>query len=468
MQKSWQENQNTLTAIFYPLIGWIGGLSIIFFLFLKFQNFILNLDKLGKWVAASVPGFNPPHDYLIGILIGIAVATIIIILPIPRRFKYILLLGWIFRLIVVFILMPYYEGHYSILDAYSYVHSGLYEYSLSLLSSLGFEVGRGTDNISRLCGLIYYLLPFTWYGTKVIFSAIGMWGAVLFFKGFQQVHPKINPSIISAILLFHPSITFWSSIIGKDPIMFFFIGIYFYGNMGFLSSGKNSKLAIALMGSLLMLFIRPWMTSITIIALSLYLTTTIKKTQRTLYIPVILILGISAIAVFLSFFGIHSLGDLVDKADRISKGWAHGGSALEVPNITSLPVLIMFLPKAMFTTLFRPLLFEVRNPFGWLAGSENTTMLLFFIYAMYKLKRAHLKDLALRFALIYSAIWTTIYAIPCYQNLGTAERYRLQVLPFILLIIVIPLYLKDKSQTPPAFLYPHRSNHAWNIKTSHR
>ncbi|WP_133296026.1 hypothetical protein [Zooshikella ganghwensis] len=73
--------------------------------------------------------------------------------------------------------------------------------------------------------------------------------------------------------------------------------------------------------------------------------------------------------------------NVVSTVDRVSQGWAEGGSGQQIDGgIKSIVDMIVFAPIGVFTALFRPLLGEVNNIFGILAGLENTLLLIIIMY----------------------------------------------------------------------------------------
>ena len=86
----------------------------------------------------------------------------------------------------------------------------------------------------------------------------------------------------------------------------------------------------------------------------------------------------------------------------------------------------------MFTALFRPLPGEVLNPFGWLAGFENAVLLALCGRAVLRTRFRELRDPIVLWAVSFVIVWAIVYGFASYQNLGTAVRFKLQVLPILL------------------------------------
>jgi hypothetical protein len=120
----------------------------------------------------------------------------------------------------------------------------------------------------------------------------------------------------------------------------------------------------------------------------------------------------------------------------MSKSWARGGSTLGSPGFTTLAGMFTFSPMGMFTALFRPLPGEVFNAFGLVAGLENALLLALCIRAFRKVKfRGIRENLCWSFAFALILTWAFFYGFISYQNLGSAVRFKLQILPVILILL---------------------------------
>ena len=101
--------------------------------------------------------------------------------------------------------------------------------------------------------------------------------------------------------------------------------------------------------------------------------------------------------------------------------------------------VILFVPRGIFTVLFRPLPWETRNMFSLFSGLEDLILLILFSGAMLRLSRAKLKDPLVLWAIMVISFWAAAYGFVSY-NLGTVSRYRLQILPLFLGLILYLLF----------------------------
>jgi hypothetical protein len=112
---------------------------------------------------------------------------------------------------------------------------------------------------------------------------------------------------------------------------------------------------------------------------------------------------------------------------------SRGGSAIVENKIrgTSLKDIILFVPQGIFTVLFRPLPGDVNNVFGFLAGLEGAFLLILLGLAVKRARWSELANPVCIWAILLIAIWAAFYAFVGY-NMGTICRYRVQVLPVFL------------------------------------
>jgi hypothetical protein len=145
-------------------------------------------------------------------------------------------------------------------------------------------------------------------------------------------------------------------------------------------------------------------------------------------------------------FQIGSADSLVQTTNGISHSWSTGGSAQDVPEFKSLGEMISFAPTGMFAALFRPLPGEVDKLFGLLAGLENLFLLGLAGLALSRMRLSFFRDPAITAGFTLVVVWSFLYGFASYQNLGSAERFKLQVLPVMLLLLFFILN-KGKSKT---------------------
>ncbi len=407
----------------------IIGIILIVMLGISFLSNLLEFYKYNIYVK------DPYADYLIGILFGILFSAIIFLLPF--KYKNIIVIGWFLKIIIIFVLNYFIESHYSSIDSYFYHRAGI-------SGDAWLVPFDATGSIRAITSFLYTILVPSYRMGVLFFAFIGLiaqytiWIAIsIFLKSYKKK--------ILILLMVFPSFVYWSCYFGKDPFTLLFISIYLCGLAYFMNKKYIKAFIYIIISFICFMYIRFWL--IGIFGLSFTLSLLLLKQIKKIYKKVIMVSGILAAIIIapiiLIRFGIANIETLFIFLTMITKGWASGGSA-QVLEFSSIPDLIRQVPWLMFTALFRPLIFEANNAFQLMAGIENTILLALFIVGIFKyLKNKLWKIEVINILFVHIFIWALIYCPLSFQNLGTAVRFKLQILPFILLFIYLTLNKKD-------------------------
>lgn len=418
--------------ISYSVLGVLFGALTLFF-----------LNKVTDW-GHRIPSDSMSRDYFVAVLWALGAGAVIYFSPFFMRHRVALLQLWFVRCLVTLGFMLLYENHYG-LDAYHY----FYLSKQSFVDWSAVEFGRGSANVAALSWLMNQYLPIfdSYHALKVCYSLIGFIGIYIFYRAFTLYLGRDIPKLLYFLGLF-PSMLFWSSILGKDPIVILGIGIYTYGVISWIKGKGYSSFLWVAAGVLLAGWIRIWLLLILMVPLSTILFSTARtKLSKAM---VVLLVGAGTALSFQSlstYFNFESAEELVVGTQKLSRGWSRGGSAQQVDEFNSLGDMVKFAPKGMFTALFRPLPGEVLNPFGLLAGLENLFVLILFFLACRKVKLSQIrKDPILTWGVGLVLVWSFMYGFVSYQNLGSAVRFKLQILP-ILVALIFYVLKKEELRT---------------------
>ncbi|MBU3967372.1 MAG: hypothetical protein KKG76_08375 [Euryarchaeota archaeon] len=424
----------------------------------KWWTYVL-IATCGIGIGLVVPGFldivtalsrNIPQedlatDYFTGLVWAIVLGASILFWPIPVRDKTSLLVVWLAKSLVTLGFMLLYEANYSSLDAYGYFSAGQ-----SLVAWGGLWIGDGTQNINNLAWLQSQVIPASYHALKVSSAMVGLIAVYIFYRAAVIFMQQENKKVFYTLALF-PSVLFWSSILGKDPIILLGISMYVYGVVGWYRLKRLRYLWVIALGVIAVALIRSWLAPILLAPLLILSLQMVRgKISRIAIIALVLVAFLLSFNQFMNMFGLKNMDDLVATTNGISRSWAIGGSAQEVPEFTSISSMVAFVPIGAFTALFRPLPGDILNPFGMLAGLENLVLLIMLMLAVKRMRWNELKEPIVLWAILLVIIWAIVYGFISYQNLGTAVRFRLQILPVLLGIL---LYLgRRHTRTIPARL----------------
>lgn len=398
---------------------------------------IVGYAYAAPYVAAIFRITDMGADYTSGLIAALILLVFIIVWPVPSVHRWILASLWMIRIGVALGFMPIYEAYYANLDAIRYYQTGIF---LNDPFSL-FEFGEGTLNIIALVGVLSTLTD-SYSAIKVIFSYVGLIAVYLFYRAAAVSIGGDKVVLLYALGLF-PSLLFWSSTLGKEPIVLLGIAIYCYGVTSLLVNKNVMMFFVALMGALIASYIRFWLAPVFFAPLifTYVLRSKASFMEKLCFLalagPTLLI----SLQTFTEGFGLETTRDIVVAADRLSEAWARGGSAQSLDaGFSSLWSMLVFMPLGAFTALFRPLPFEVLNPFGFMAGLENSYLLILFLIGLSRRGFGWLRNPILLWATLLLIIWASIYGFVSYQNLGTAFRFRAQVVPILLMLVLYLTY----------------------------
>lgn len=374
-------------------------------------------------------------DYVIAIGWGLLLGLSILVWPIAPRYKAMLLLVWAAKVFVTLIAMLPYEDHY-ILDTYYYFDLGGRPPSSWPPLSLG-----GTGLTVVLSWFHRNLLVDSFHATKLTFAMLGLVGTFLFYRAMSVAFGRDDRKLFYLMALL-PSVLFWSSILGKDPVAFFAISLHAYGFV-LLYRTRQAKYVIPLVAGLAMAaLVRLWLGGILLaplLVIAAFKTRgPVMRTYATLFALASFLL---AVGFLLDDLRVSSGEDLLATATAIGENFSQGSTPEPVStDFRSGWQFVAFLPLGALSALFRPLPGEVMNPFGLIAGLENA-FLIALAWLAVRRRRLSLRDPVVLWATMLVLTWAAAYGVVSYQNLGAAVRFKLQILP-----ILVALTLASSSE----------------------
>lgn len=314
--------------------------------------------------------------------------------------------------------------------------------SIGYYNSNGFEeqvFSLGTGAVEYFTGLLKFF-DLSYMGCFFVYNILGATGLLIFAGIINKTVENSNKGLrlISLVIVLLPSISFWTSAIGKDAISFLAINMALWSA---LSLNKNKLLM--LISIFLMLIVRPHIASMMILALSFSIIFD-KNTNSRIKVVLLLFSIASSVLIIpfaLDYAGVRGDGALDSGAlqsyiDKRQGYNMQGGAGVDISS--------MSLPIQMFTYLFRPLPYEASGITSLLASIDNVLLLcLFFLGASHlRNKKLRLEKSNRKFMWFY-AVGTLIILSLTTANLGIAIRQKWMFVPmFIYLFISAIAYSK--------------------------
>jgi hypothetical protein len=379
----------------------------------------------------NIPQANVAGDYLFGLFWASAIGISMLFWPVPQRLKAPLMGAWIAKCVVMLGVMLIMENQYDIMDSWGYFRDSVQRVPLFD----GVRFGDGTANIICLARLHSRIFPYSYHGMKVTFGLFGFLGCYLFYRAVVM-YLGYEDRRMFYLMFFWPSILFWSSFLGKDPIVYFGLGLYALGAVGWLRTRRARYVLYLAVGVLIATMIRFWMGPILLGPLAVFAFFAVRNLGSRILLSGALAVGfiVGAQQVMVRFSNENRNENAVESMSNYTESESgRGGSGQEVEVDLSDPKeALRFLPLGVFTTLFRPLPGEVKNLFGTLAGLEDTALLVLMFLAVTRTSWERLREPAMLWLSVLIMGWAVAYAPISSLNLGMGHRYRLQVMPFML------------------------------------
>lgn len=318
-----------------------------------------------------------------------------------------------------------------------------------------------SHSITRLSGFFDLFTFHTYSATALCFAFLSFSGTWMIFSSFEKIFPS-NTRILALGILFFPSLIFWGSGLLKDSITLAAVGWMFWGISEVLFFKRNYAKGILLF---LVAFYTLYLIKIYILlcllpALAywvyrLYSMRIRNSLVRTLMAP--FLLSVFSVA---GYYGVILVGEenarystevILYTAEETAK-WNYyvsergGGSGYTLGDYDFSPAgLLRKFPLAVATTLFRPFLFEARNPVMLLSAMENTIILLLFLHMFFS-KRIKMisKNHVLTFSLIFVVLFSFAVGVTTY-NFGSLVRYKIPMLPFLAATLLLVNYGRFES-----------------------
>lgn len=400
----------------------------------------INFEKISINVFNGYYMFNAQHNPYYQLLLALII-FIFITYFILRTGNKLYINSWLIKVFVTLFVGALFEYLYFGLDQFSYAHNAIYysdKYPM-FKSGIGFVI--------RVNSFFTYIGGNSFYSLKIINTFVAFLSLVLFYKTYLHIlNKEINTdthNILVYGIFIMPTVLMWSSLIGKDSLILFPISLFIYSFIKIIDKPKVIYFIFIIISLLLAFYIRKFIPIIMIGTILIY---NIKLNRNSLLILV----GVSVLLFFLSKLVLgsnHQLSNytnLFQMLGELQKTFSRGGSAMEVHEIKNLFDYIFYFIPNFFTAMFLPLPFiGTSNMFLWFFAFENVILLYLFVrYIVFNIKTILLNKY-LRVLLIFIFCWSLIYVILSPGNLGTALRYKSQVLPILIVLILLSKYFID-------------------------
>jgi len=318
---------------------------------------------------------------------------------------------------------------YYLFSKYNVADATLY-YSKSLREPFRFY--PGTPFILGFSKIFSKGNDANYLNVTLIYNVLGSIGLIAIYRSLKPYLEYLGKRWY--LILFIPSMSFWTSGLGKDSIAFFATGLFLYS----IAHSKKQNILLPL-AFFTMFMVRPHIAAVMLISSVIFfiLKAKINPVFKLISLPaiaagILLSLGFVQQYVGLEESSVDSLNDYV--SDRQGRN-SQGGSSIDIKS--------MSYPMQMFTYIFRPLPFDAHSAMALVTSFENTILLLMFLIILFK-NKMNLKGFVEEknaWLLIYAFLTCTILAITT-PNLGIATRQKWMFMPILIYLLVYSYYTR--------------------------
>ncbi len=308
-------------------------------------------------------------------------------------------------------------------DANGYYYRGL---------SGDVSFALGTPFVDYFASFFITTFHLSYLGTFFLFHIFGFLGLLAFYASinYSVQNSSIFVKRLMLITIFLPSISFWSSAIGKDSLAFMSVGLALWAVLNL-----RKRILLMIFAILVMVMIRPHIAGLFIIASSL---TFIFDKKSSLFSRIVMTIISAIVASILIPFALKYAGVDYSQESNIINYIEHR-QTLNMEGGSSLDISSMPLPVQLFTYAFRPLPYEAHSVTALVSSLDNMFILFLFILflkSFFKKKKKKKKiknEYNMSFIMIFTIISWLILAITT-ANLGIAVRQKWMFLPFLIFI----------------------------------
>lgn len=306
----------------------------------------------------------------------------------------------------------------------------------------------GTYNVVRIFNLIVTLSFRSFIISTLIVAWISFIGVWKMYKMFYTEYPELGKQMAIAVL-FIPSVYFWGSGLMKDTITYSALGYYIYSFYFMLIKKQITFVNILtlLLSVIAIISIKPYILVALVPSSILWVFVKISGNVRgtmikSLTVPFLVLLAVGfgfGVLKFLdSNLQSYSMDSILTKAvvtQRDLKSDYYQGNSFDIGEFdANLPSMLSKSHLALNAALFRPYIWEARNPVMFLSGLENLFFLILTLYVIFKLKFFRIfKYTSAQGLLLFSITFSLFMAFSVgisTSNFGSMVRYKIPLIPF--------------------------------------
>jgi len=341
---------------------------------------------------------------------------------------------------------------------------GIYQYS----SRIPFFRDSSSFMIIRIAAILDLLTFSSYSATAVLFAVFGFMGLWALFRTFYELYPSLHKGIAISVL-FIPSVIFWGSGLLKDTITLGCLGLTtFYIKRIFVDHKIRLSFIVLLLLNLYLIFsIKKYILMCFTPSMLLWVFMANLSSVKSTFLKVLMFPFVIVVIGVFGYFAVTQIGKddpryavnkiantaMVTAYDIAYQTGRDAGSTYSLGELDgSMGSMVRLAPQAINVSLFRPYLWEVRNPLMLMSALESLAFFLLTIYIIFKKGRALLTAIGnphVMFCLVFSITFAFATGVSTF-NFGTLSRYKIPLLPFYALALTL-IYYSNNERTVEEF-----------------
>ena len=333
-----------------------------------------------------------------------------------------------------------------------------YSYFRDKFNILG-SINNSGFMVTKIGLLISYFSFSRFLIITMLFSVIAYCSLFTLYRTFAGFIPRYHFPIALAVLFF-PSISIYGSGILKDTVSLTALGFFFYAAYEMVIK-KNYSLhyiAVVIISGYFIAIVKSYILAGFLLPFLIFfiakLITGLKNTLAKIATTTIVVFVLIAVPIIFSTQIEEALGvasteqlqkQILDLQNEYSKMTENSDSNFSLGTIEpTLPGLIKKLPAGFVATLYRPFIWEAGSLFALFSALESLFLLLFTLYVIIKVNPIKfvyyiISNSNVFLCLGFSIIFASLVGLST-LNFGTLARYRIPVIPFYLMGLLIIFY----------------------------
>jgi len=302
-------------------------------------------------------------------------------------------------------------------------------YYLKSLEQLG-EFSISTMAITHFTAILSQGLGLSYLGIFLVFNIFGVIGLIAVDAALR--HATVDKSKfvkqLALIVVLLPSMSFWTSAIGKDSIGYMATGLALWSAIHLRKRYFMMTIAV-----LVMFIVRPHISGIMVISLAIavVLSGKLNYLSKTIFLALSLVAAALIVPFVFDWINVELDIDAIKEYKNSRQNYnQEGGGGIDISS--------MHLFKQIFVYLFRPLPHEAHSFFALISSLDNLFLLLvflLFILSLLKLKKSNILLMhpqENRWFMLIFAITTLLVLAVTTANSGIAVRQKWMFMPMLL------------------------------------